>query len=260
MTLVETSLSDAVATLTLNRPDARNALSAEMCDAVVDALDEIEAMVDARVIVVRGEGPAFCAGADFAAVSGPGGVEFVVAFERMLEAVARHRLPTIAVIHGAALGGGLQLATACDFRLSADDARLGIPSSRLGILVNFENVRRLVLLVGVAVAKEVLMTARTYSGAEAVAAGLVHRAVSPGELSGAADAMARDVAALSPLSVQGSKRAIQAIVDDVSNPRERAADAVAAIDELVAQAYASEDLQEGVRAMQEKRPPRFAGA
>jgi enoyl-CoA hydratase/carnithine racemase len=260
MALVETSLSDAVATLSLNRPDARNALSVEMCDAIVGALDEMDGIGAARVLVIRGAGPAFCSGADFAAVSGPGGVGFVVAFERMLEAVARHRLPTIAVIHGAALGGGLQLATACDLRLAAEDARLGIPSSRLGILVNFENVRRLVVLVGVAVAKEVLMTARTYSGTEAADAGLVHRSVPPAELEEAALTLARDMAALSPLSVQGSKRAIQAIVDDVSNPRERAADSVAAIDELVAQAYSSDDLQEGVRAMQEKRPPRFRGA
>jgi enoyl-CoA hydratase len=258
MALVETSYSDAVATLALNRPEARNALSVEMCDAIVAALDEIDRS-DARAVVVQGEGQVFCAGADFAAVSGPGGVEFVVAFERMLETVARHRLPSVAAIHGAALGGGLQLATACDFRVAAEDARIGIPSGRLGILVNFENVRRLTLLVGVAVAKEVLMTARTYTGSEAASSGLVHRAVPPGELEGAAAGLARDIAALAPLSVQGSKRALQAIVDDVSDPRGRAADSVAAIDDLVAQAYASEDLQEGVRAMQEKRRPHFRG-
>jgi enoyl-CoA hydratase len=259
MALAETSLSGAVATLTLSRPDARNALSVEMCDEIVDALGEIEATAGARAIVVRGEGSAFCAGADFAAVSGPEGLEFVGAFERMLEAVARHRLPTIAAIHGAALGGGLQLATACDFRIAADDARLGIPSARLGILVNFENVRRLVLQVGPATAREILMTARTYSGSEAVAAGLVHRVVAARDLVDAASAMARDIALLSPLSVQGSKRAIQAVVDDVSNPRERAAVSAAAIDELVTRAYASDDLQEGVRAMREKRPPNFSG-
>lgn len=258
MALVETSLDDAVGTLTLNRPEARNALSVEMCDAIVAALEEID-RTDARAVLVRGRGRVFCSGADFAAVSGPGGLDFVVAFERMLEAVARHRLPTIAVIHGAALGGGLQLATACDFRVAAEDAHIGIPSGRLGILVNFENVRRLALLVGVAVAKEVLMTARTYDGIEATTAGLVHRAVPPDELDQAAATWARELAALAPLSVQGSKRALQAIVDDASDPRGRSADSVAAIDELVAEAYASEDLQEGVRAMQEKRPPRFTG-
>lgn len=258
MPLVETSLAGAVAMLTLNRPEARNALSAEMCDAIVEALHEIDAG-EARAVLLRGEGPAFCSGADFAAVSGPDGLGFVVAFERMLEAIGRHRLPIIAAIHGAALGGGLQLATACDFRVAAEDARLGIPSARLGILVNFENVRRLVLLVGLAIAKEVLMTARTYTGAEAVAAGLVTRAVPPADLDQAALDLAHEIAALSPLSVQGSKRALQVVADDVSNPRNRAPGPTSEIDDLVAQAYGSADLQEGVRALQEKRPPDFTG-
>jgi enoyl-CoA hydratase/carnithine racemase len=257
--LVQTALDGAVAALVLNRPEARNALSIEMCDAIEAALGEIERMPEARVVVVRGEGRVFCSGADFAAVSGPGGLEFVTAFERMLEAVARHRLPTVAAIHGAALGGGLQLATACDFRIAADDARIGIPSARLGILVNFENVRRLALLVGLGVAKEVLMTARVYSGVEAVAAGLVTRAVPAEELAAGALFWAEQIAALSPLSVQGSKRALQVLIDDMSDPRNRAFGSSSEIDELVARAYASDDLQEGVRAMQEKRPPEFNG-
>ena len=260
MALVETNLDGTVAFLTLNRPEARNALSAEMCDAIVDALGAIDEMSAARAVVVRGEGRAFCSGADFAAVSGPSGPSFVVTFERMLEAMARFRLPTVAVMHGAALGGGLQLATACDFRYAADDARIGIPSSRLGILVNFENVRRLAMLVGIAVAKEVLMTGRVYAGPEAAAAGLVHHSLPAADLDDAATSAAREIAALSPLSVQGSKRAIQVIADDLSDPRGRAPDAAAGIDALVAEAYASEDLQEGVRALQEKRPPDFRGS
>jgi enoyl-CoA hydratase/carnithine racemase len=257
--LVETSTDGAVALLTLNRPEARNALSIEMCDAIVEALHVVDAMSGARAVVVQGEGPIFCSGADFAAVSGPAGVDFLPAFERMLETTARHRLPTIAAIHGAALGGGFQLATACDFRIAADDARIGIPSSRLGILVNFENVRRLVLLAGIAVAKEVLMTGRTYSGPEAEAAGLVHRSVPATKAIETAGAMARDIAALAPLSVQGSKRAIQVVADDLSNPRAASPDEAALVDALVAEAYSSADLQEGVAALREKRQPRFRG-
>jgi enoyl-CoA hydratase len=258
MALVETAVDGPVASLILNRPEARNALSIEMCDAMVAALQEIDAS-DARAVVVRGNGPAFCSGADFAAVSGPAGLDFVTAFERMLDATARHRLPTIAMIHGAALGGGLQLATACDFRVAADDARLGIPSARLGILVNLENVRRLALVAGISIAKEVLMTARVYSGTEAAGAGLVHASVSASDLESEALTRARQIAALSPLSVQGSKRALQVLVDDISNPRNRAPGPTSEIDDLVAQAYASADLQEGVRALQEKRDPGFTG-
>src|SRR5918999_1320034 len=144
MSSIELERVHNVAILTFNRPDARNALSIELCNAIVDALEEIDKDAGSRVVVLRGAGKAFCSGADFAAVSGPGGLEFLPAFERMLETVTRFRLPTIAAIHGAALGGGLQLALACDFRIAAEDAKLGIPSSKLGILVNFENIQRLV--------------------------------------------------------------------------------------------------------------------
>jgi enoyl-CoA hydratase len=164
VSLVSTTGAGHVLTIELNRPQARNALSIELCDAVFEAFGEAAVHDEARVIVLAGAGSVFCSGADFAAVSGPNGIDFLPAFERMLEAVAAHPLPTIARIQGAALGGGLQLATVCDFRLCATDARLGVPSSRLGVVVNLENVERLVELVGIARAKEVLMTARTYTG------------------------------------------------------------------------------------------------
>src|SRR5690349_9253945 len=143
MSLVKVEFDGGIATLTLNRPEARNALSIEMCDAIVEALQKIDANDEARVVILTGSGKVFCSGADFAAVSGPGALDFLPAFERMLEDVAHFRLPVIARIHGAALGGGLQLATVCDFRIVEEGARLGIPSSRLGIVVNFENVQRL---------------------------------------------------------------------------------------------------------------------
>jgi enoyl-CoA hydratase/carnithine racemase len=257
--LAEISLEGHVGTLTLNRPEARNALSAQMCEDIAVALHGIEAETEARVLVVRGEGPAFCAGADLAAVSGQGGLDFLPAFEGMLEAVARCRLPTVASIHGAALGGGLQLATVCDFRIATDSAKIGIPSSKLGIVVNFENVQRLVLLAGVAVAKEVLMTGRTYSGAEAVLAGLVNRSVPNDELDEATSSFATELAERAPLSVQGVKRSIQLIADHLSSARSASPELVVEIDRLVEQAYRSEDLQEGVKSMSEKRPPNFHG-
>ena len=259
MALVEVDLKGPVGTLTLNRPEARNALSVDLCDSIVGNLEDITRDQLARVLVVKGAGSVFCAGADLAAVSGAGGLEFLPAFERMLEAVARHRLPTIAAINGAALGGGLQLATVCDFRIAAADAKMGIPSSRLGILVNFENVQRLVLLAGVAVAKEVLMTGRTYSGEEAAHAGLVTGFVAPEELDDAVAGLAHEIAGRAPLSVQGTKRAIQAVVDHLSGARGSHPDAVAEIDRLVSNAYNSRDLQEGIAAMAEKRDPDFEG-
>lgn len=259
MSLVERELDGAIATLWLNRPEARNALSIDMCDAIAAALESFTHEDRARVLVIRGRGDVFCSGADFAAISGPAGVDFLPSFDRMLEALARHRLPTIAAIDGAALGGGLQLAVACDFRVAGHDARIGIPSSTLGILVDFENVQRLVLLAGIEVAKEVLMTGRIYRGPEAVAARLVSRCVPDADLAAEAGGLAADIASRAPLSVQGSKRSIQAVIDHLSSARSSHPDAVDAVDRLVENAYKSRDLQEGLRAMKEKRPPEFEG-
>jgi enoyl-CoA hydratase len=259
MTLAETATTGAVATLTLNRPESRNALSVQLCEDIVVALHGLDLDPGSRVVVVRGEGAAFCSGADLAALSSAGNLDFLPAFEKMLEAVARFRLPTIAAIHGAALGGGLQLATVCDFRVATRDAKLGIPSSKLGILVNFENVQRLVLLAGFATAKEVLMTGRTYSGDEAAGLGLVNRAVASERLGDEVSSLAQVLAGLAPLSVQGVKRSIQAVADHLAGARTTNPGVVSEIDRLVTQAYESEDLQEGLRAMSDKRRPRFHG-
>ena len=259
MSLVTTTTAGPVLTIELDRPQARNALSLELCDAIVEAFGRAALDDEARVIVLAGAGPVFCSGADFAVVAGPQGVDFLSAFESMLEAVATHPLPTIARIHGAALGGGLQLATVCDFRVCAADARLGIPSSRLGVVVNLENVERLVELVGIARAKEVLMTGRTFTGDDALHAGLVSEVCPPQEIERATERLALAVAELAPLSVRGAKRAIRAVTEERSvrklNPQ-----AALEVDALVAEAYASDDLGEGLKAMTEKRPPDFRGS
>ncbi|MDQ4124295.1 MAG: enoyl-CoA hydratase/isomerase family protein [Actinomycetota bacterium] len=254
---VRVSTGEPVAEVVLDRPEARNALSIEMCHGIVGALDEVRSSGDARCVLLRGEGKVFCSGADFAAVSGPGGLEFLPAFEEMLEAVARFPLATIAAIQGGALGGGLQLATVCDFRIAAEDAKLGIPAARIGIVVNFENVERLVRLAGVAVAKEILMAARTFTGAEAEARGLVTRSVPAAELDGAALSFAQEVAALSPKSVQGAKQAIGLVERSLSQARRTHPGEVTDVDDLVAAAYGSADLQEGLAALTARRPPRF---
>lgn len=259
MSLVKVTREGAVAFLELSRPEQRNALSVGLCDAIVDALEDIDSEPTTRVVVLRGRGKVFCAGADFAAVAGGGGMEFLPRFERMLEAVARFRLPTVAQINGAALGGGLQLAAVCDFRVAADDAKLGIPSTKLGIVVNLENVRRQVLLTGAAVAREVLMTGRTFTGLEAAAAGLVNRSVPVAELPKETHAFAEDIASLAPLSVQGAKRAIQVVLDSTGDASSSAPEDAAEIDRLVEEAYTSEDLVEGIGALREKRPPKFTG-
>lgn len=257
MTVVRAVTGSAVAEIVLARPEARNALSVEMCRAIVAALDEIGSTPSVRAVLIRGEGKVFCSGADLAAVSGPGGLDFLPAFEEMLRAVASFPLPTIAVIQGGAFGGGLQLATVCDFRIAADEAKLGIPAARIGIVVNYENVERLVGLAGIARAKEILMAARTLTGAEAKEAGLVTEAVPPGGLDETARSFAEEVAALAPQSMRGAKAAIRLVERAASEARATHDQDVAAIDRLVEKAYLSEDLQEGLAAMSERRAPRF---
>lgn len=246
-----------VAEVVLDRPDARNALSIEMCRGIVGALEEVRSTGGARCVLLRGEGKVFCSGADFAAVSGPGGLEFLPAFEEMLEAVAGFPLPTIAAIQGAALGGGLQLATVCDFRVAADDATLGIPAARIAIVVNFENVERLVRLAGTALAREILMAARTLTGTEAQQRGLVTRAVPAAGVHACAAELGEEIAALSPQSVQASKRAIGLVERALAEARRTHGREVEDVDDLVAAAYGSADLQEGLAAMAERRAPRW---
>ena len=258
MPLVSATHEGSISTIVLTRPEARNALSVDLCEAISAAVDDAEAR-GAIVVVFRGEGKVFCAGADLAAVSGSGGLSFLPAFETMLGKVASCPGATIASIHGAALGGGLQLATVCDFRVATKEALLGIPSSRLGIVVNFENVARLVLLVGIARAKEILMTGRTYAGTTALEAGLVNEVVEAAKLEEATGALASDVAAAAPLSVRGAKAAIDVVAAHLSGVRRSDPDATHRIDELVAEAYRSADLLEGIAAMAEKRLPRFEG-
>ena len=255
--LVEVALDGDVATLTLNRPEARNALSAELCDALAREVKALPGEV--RAVVLAGEGKVFCSGADLAAVSGPAATAFLPSFERMLETVARCRPVTVAAIHGAALGGGFQLATVCDFRVIAEDAALGIPSASLGIVVNLENVQRLVLLVGIARAKEILLAGARFSGAESDRYGFATEIVPASETQARARALAERVAALAPLSVQSTKRAVQAVSDALADVRAARPEEAAVLDELVARAYASADLQEGLRAVAERRPPRFEG-
>ena len=256
---ISTESDGRVAVLTLNRPDARNALSIELCDAITEAIEKLDEDSDVRAIVLTGAGKVFCSGADFSAIAGQGALDFLPAFERMLDRVARSRQPTLAAIHGAALGGGLQLATVCDFRIAAEDAKLGIPASKIGIVVNFENVERLVMLAGLATAKEVLMTGRSFSADSAVGERLVNAAVEARDVLEETLRFADEISVLAPLSVQGAKKSIQQVVDHLAAARKTDPFGTDEVDALVKQANESWDLAEGLRAMAEKRDPNFRG-
>jgi enoyl-CoA hydratase len=243
-----------VAVATIDRPDRRNALDAEHCDQLRAAL---EGHADLLAVVVTGEGTAFCAGADlgtrFADGGGRGADTFRPAFERVLDAIVDFPAPVIAAIHGPAIGAGMQLAVACDLRIAGPGARLAIPGGKLGILLSPANIARLASLVGHGAARDFLLTGRTVDATEATTIGLVQRTAAD-PLAAARD-VAAEIAGFAPLTVQGHKRALNLIAAQGA----LGAAAFAEVSALEAAAFASSDLEEGMAAFAEKRPPQFRG-
>ena len=262
---VERSHEGRAATVTLSRPDVRNALSLPMLAELTDAFGDLAVDRQVRAVVLAGDGPDFCAGADLAELEAArsrgsaGALDFDAPFRDALRAIAAHPAPVIARVQGRALGGGCQLVLACDLAVATRDASLGIPSARLGVVIPFDSVRRLVLAIGPKRAGEVLYTARTASGDEAQAWGLVTRAVQALELDEAVDELVEHVIAGAPMSVRASKRGIALASDGTAAGREVELTGATDYDLMAANALAGEDLGEGIAAFRERRPPEFGG-
>ncbi len=248
--------------ITLDRPDARNAITEGMLGEIAAALAEAAARPDARVVVLAGEGGHLSAGADLDEVgrAAADGFGYGRALEGLLAAVADHPLPVVVRVEGAALGAGCQLLTACDIAVAAEEARIGIPSARLGIVVAFESIERLVLAVGPRRAADLLIAGRQISGAEAAAWGLVSEAVPAGRVADRTEEVVERIAAGAPMSVRGSKRAIAVVLRKLSIDRETEGYRLAEVDLMAADALVSEDLAEGLQARRERRPPSFRGS
>jgi enoyl-CoA hydratase/carnithine racemase len=252
--------ADAVARLTLSRPDARNALDHELLEAIAAEMPKLDEGIETRCVIVTGEGKAFSAGYDIAAIPAESferDAEALVAhpFHAALEAVASHPWPVVAALNGHALGGGLELALCADFRLAAAGAKLGMPPAKLGLIYGHTGLQRFIDTIGVPRTKELFLTGRTYDAERAERFGLVNEVVPDSEIEPAAVEVASEIAANAPLSMKGNKRAIDTLNSYPRLTEEQERELI----ELRRSCFKSEDLREGIEAFAAKRAPRWRG-
>jgi enoyl-CoA hydratase len=251
---VDAALDGDIATITLNRPAKLNALTPEMLEQLEDAVDHIRRS-RTRVVVVKGEGPkAFCVGADinrFAHLAPVDMLEWTGRGHRVFDALAALPQPSVAVLHGAAFGGGLELALACDLRVMAAHATLGLPEVGLGTIPGWGGTQRLTELVGRARAKHVVLARRTLDADTAERWGVVTATAPAAELPAAVDALVDTIRSAAPVAVALAKNIIDAAADGAPSPvLERLAGAVTS---------ATDDLAAGIEAFRNRRTPQFTG-
>jgi len=245
-----------ITTVTLNRPEAANALNRAGLRALAEAVHAL-ATADARAVIFTGAGEkAFCAGADLKERAGMGGDEvraFIETIRETLTAIARLPQATIAAINGHALGGGTELALACDIRIASNAATMGLTETTLAIIPGGGGTQRLPRLVGPGRAKEMILTGRRVDAAEAARIGLVEETVEAGQLLARAREIANRIAANGPVAVRAAKEAIdrglELPIDDALRLESR----------LYERTIETEDRIEGLAAFREKRAPAYKG-
>jgi enoyl-CoA hydratase len=254
---VEFERQGRVALLTLNRPEALNALSLEMLDDFDARLDDIERDTELRAVVVTGAGEkAFTAGADIRHMRTASALQARAYAQRghhILNRMESFPKPIIAAVNGYALGGGCELALACDIRLSAESAKFGLPEVTLGIMPGWGGTQRLARATSPGFAKELIFTGRQVSAEEAHRTGLVNHVYPAGELLGRAFELGEVIATKPPWAISQAKEVVNLALDgDLQGHLARELDAFAL-------AFTTEDQREGMAAFFEKRPPNFVG-
>jgi enoyl-CoA hydratase/carnithine racemase len=252
------TIDGAVAYLSFNRPEARNAMTWEMYEALLQACDRVDATDAVRVFVLRAEGGgAFIAGTDISQFTRFAARDDAIDYERRIDGVIdrleRVSAATIAQVQGVAAGGGCAIALACDLRVCTPEARFGVPIARtLGNCLSAANYARLLDLIGPARVKDLLFTGRLVDAAEATSLGLVTRLADRSNIDEVVRELAATIAANAPLTIRATKEAVRRVLAS------RRLDGAAA-DDLVALCYTSDDFKEGVAAFLAKRPPHFTG-
>jgi enoyl-CoA hydratase/carnithine racemase len=242
--------------VTFDRPQARNALTMKMYAQLADHLDEVDrAAADLRVVVLRGAHGTFVAGTDIAHFKEFTSAEDGIAYERSVEAVVGRletlRVPTVAVVEGAAVGGGLILAAACDVRVCTPDARFGMPIARtVGHGLSVANHARLVAHLGPGRTKAMVLLGEFLDAAAARAAGFVNEVVAPDALDDGVDRLCRRIASHAPLTLRMTREAVRRLLER-SRPGED--------DDLLRMVYGSEDFRRGVQAFLDRTAPKWEG-
>jgi enoyl-CoA hydratase/carnithine racemase len=256
--LVVTEDRETVRHVVLARPEKRNAMNGELVQALGVALKGAANDPDVRCVVIRGEGPMFSSGMDFSDLVGLSQApENLRAFRReiletwnLCEEMAK---PTVCSVHGACIGGALELALACDLRVAAEDALLGLPETRVGLIPDVGGSSRLPAVVGLGRAKELIMTSRLVDGREAERIGLVNRVAPAAELEATTQTLVDELLACAPIAIGHAKH----VMDAAAKPALAATlEHEVTVQEMCAR---SEDYAEGARALAEKRQPEFSG-
>jgi len=249
-----------VGILTFNNPERHNAVSLEMWEATKRILDGFAADDDIRVVVLTGAGgKAFVSGADISKFASERATleasrAYNVKSDAAYASVADFPKPTIAMIRGYCIGGGVGLAVCCDLRICSDNSRFAVPAAKLGLGYGYSGLKRLVDIVGASFAKEIFYTARQFDAQEAYAMGLVNRVVPAGELEAYVKSITDMISANAPLTIKAVKFTVGEMLKDESKRN------LARSVELVEQCFASRDYTEGRTAFMEKRKPVFTGS
>jgi len=249
-----------VGILTFNNPERHNAVSLEMWEATKRILDGFAADDDIRVVVLTGAGgKAFVSGADISKFASERATleasrAYNVKSDAAYASVADFPKPTIAMIRGYCIGGGVGLAVCCDLRICSDNSRFAVPAAKLGLGYGYSGLKRLVDIVGASFAKEIFYTARQFDAQEASAMGLVNRVVPAGELEAYVKSITDMISANAPLTIKAVKFTVGEMLKDESKRN------LARSVELVEQCFASRDYTEGRTAFMEKRKPVFTGS
>lgn len=246
--------SKGIGYVKMNRPEAMNSLNTEVLSELETLFHSLERDDEVKAVIVTGEGRAFIAGADIlqmSELSGPEGRDMTIQGQRIMELIENMAKPVIAAVNGFALGGGNELAMACDIRIASENAKFGQPEVNLGIIPGYGGTQRLPRLVGKGMAKKLIYSGEMIDAQEAYRIGLVEKVTTQEDLINEAEKLAKTIMSKAPIAVKMAKVAVNnGMNTDLKTGIQLEAEAYTS-------AFVSEDRTEGMKAFLEKRPPRF---